>query len=108
VLIPQIVTIEIYNILYNIIIYMHFIINEQLLAYGSYSTYICMLPRGIDEAQWSRPDEAGSDHPSIEERRGIQTMKAIDAFSALLGKETKKETNLSQLGGTTQRKRLWW
>ena len=69
-LIPQIVTIDIYNILYNIIIYMHFVINEQLLAYGYYSNYIYMFPSGIDEAQWSRPDEAGSDHPSIEERRG--------------------------------------
>jgi len=55
-----------------------------------------MLPRGIDEAQWSRPDEARSDHPSIEARRGIQTMMAIDAFSALLGKETKKETTFAR------------
>jgi len=55
-----------------------------------------MLPRGIDEAQWSRPDEARSDHPSIEARRGIQTMMAIDAFSALLGKETEKETTFAR------------
>jgi hypothetical protein len=47
VLIPQVVTIDIYNILYNIIIYMHFIINEQLLAYGYYSTYIYMFPGAL-------------------------------------------------------------
>jgi hypothetical protein len=62
------------------------------------------LPRGIDEAQWSRPDEDGSDNPSIEARRGIETMKAIDAFSALLGKETEKETTFARTWRNETRK----
>jgi hypothetical protein len=53
------------------------------------------IPR-VCGAQWSRPDEVGSDHPSIEARRGIETMKAIAAFSVLVRKETKKETTSSR------------
>jgi len=39
---------------------------------------------------------------------GIETRKEIQNCSAFLRNETKKETVLSQPGGTTQRKRLWW
>jgi hypothetical protein len=46
-----------------------------------------LLPVEVD-AHWSRPDENGSDNPSIDAQRGIESMKPIDAFSALLGKET--------------------
>ena len=38
----------------------------------------------------------------------IETTEEIGNRSAFSRKETKKETNLSQPGGTTQRKRLWW
>ena len=38
---------------------------------------------------------------------GIETRKEIQNCSAFLRNETKKETVLSQSGGTTQRKRLW-
>ena len=51
-----------------------------------------LLPRGIGEAQWPRPDEGEGDHPSIETRRGIETRKVINACRVLLGKETEKET----------------
>jgi hypothetical protein len=53
---------------------------------------IRLFPRDIGEIPWSRPDDHGSDSPSIEAWRGIVTMKAIDAFRALLGKETEKQT----------------
>ena len=49
---------------------------------------------GIDQAQWSRPDEDGSNNPSIEAWRGVETVRAVDAFSAILGTETKKKTVL--------------
>src|SRR5208337_989244 len=38
---------------------------------------------------------------------GIETRKEIQNCSTFLRNETKKETVLSQPGGTTQRKRLW-
>ena len=38
----------------------------------------------------------------------IETTGEIGNRSEFSRKETKKETNLSQPGGTTQRKRLWW
>src|SRR5208282_6926017 len=62
----------------------------------TYNSILAYVARGLCEAQWSRPDEDGSGHPSIEAWRGIETMKAIDAFSALVRKETKKETNSSR------------
>jgi hypothetical protein len=52
------------------------------------------VSEGIDQSQGSRPDEDGRDNPSIEAWYGIEPVRAIDAFSALLGKETKKKTVL--------------
>jgi hypothetical protein len=72
---------------------------------------IRLSPRDIGEIQWSRPDDYGSDSPSIKAWRGIVTMKAIDAFHALLGKETEKQTiacllaSLKPSEGTRQRTR---
>ena len=77
--------------------YIMLLLYDKHIFYVFHYDCICLLPRGIDEAQWSRPDEDEGDHPSIEARRGIETGKAINACRVLLGKETKKETPFAQI-----------
>src|SRR5271157_5839984 len=52
--------------------------------------------KGLDEAQWLRPDEDGSHNRFIGARRRIETRREIHACRVLLGKETEKETTLTR------------